>query len=429
MKKNKTLLLVLGVLLAAALVLGLILGIMALNKRTQREASGTEAPTGGAPVVTNETPSTGETPDPSEESTDVAPPETVEETPEMAAAKTKAVYTVEDIAADDPRLDQVVGSCGSAELTNRQLQAYYCIQLYGIVSQYGDYVSLIGLDVSKPLSEQTESQSGMTWEQFFLMSAVQQYSQFAPIAARAEAEGFILTEEDETELKDAVEFYWNNEDFRSLLSTATRYADFEAFMRSFYLVRRYEKSLYESVEVNEADLREYYDNHPELFDGIEFEDYTIDVRHILYLSDADGDETVTDEEKAAAKAKADAMLAEFRKDPSEERFAQLASENTEDPGSKESGGLYENVYRGQMVKTFNDWCFDSARKPGDTGVVETEYGYHVMYFVKAAEMGVVEMDYRGERTELFLDEILKESNVTVRYEDVVLAPLNVTQAQ
>ena len=34
-----------------------------------------------------------------------------------------------------------------------------------------------------------------------------------------------------------------------------------------------------------------------------------------------------------------------------------------------------------MVATFNDWCFDSARKPGDTGIVETNYGYHVMYFV------------------------------------------------
>ena len=34
-----------------------------------------------------------------------------------------------------------------------------------------------------------------------------------------------------------------------------------------------------------------------------------------------------------------------------------------------------------MVTAFNDWCFDSSRKSGDTGIVETEYGYHVMYFV------------------------------------------------
>ena len=30
---------------------------------------------------------------------------------------------------------------------------------------------------------------------------------------------------------------------------------------------------------------------------------------------------------------------------------------------------------------FNDWCFDASRKSGDTGIVETTYGYHVIYFV------------------------------------------------
>jgi len=35
-----------------------------------------------------------------------------------------------------------------------------------------------------------------------------------------------------------------------------------------------------------------------------------------------------------------------------------------------------------MAATFEDWSYDAARKPGDTGIVQTEYGYHVMYFVK-----------------------------------------------
>ena len=34
-----------------------------------------------------------------------------------------------------------------------------------------------------------------------------------------------------------------------------------------------------------------------------------------------------------------------------------------------------------MVSSFNDWCFDAARKPGDTDIVESSYGYHIMYFV------------------------------------------------
>ena len=47
----------------------------------------------------------------------------------------------------------------------------------------------------------------------------------------------------------------------------------------------------------------------------------------------------------------------------------------------EWGVWYEQVYKGQMVTAFNDWCFDAARKAGDTDIVETSYGYHIIYFI------------------------------------------------
>ena len=119
------------------------------------------------------------------------------------------------------------------------------------------------------------------------------------------------------------------------------------------------------------------------------EDKTMDVRHILFMtetgeltSEDEGYEAEQAELKAAAKAKADAMLAEWSAgEATEESFAALATANTEDTGSMYTGGLYENVYVGQMVEEFENWCFDAARKPGDTGVVETTYGAHVMYYV------------------------------------------------
>ena len=49
--------------------------------------------------------------------------------------------------------------------------------------------------------------------------------------------------------------------------------------------------------------------------------------------------------------------------------------------SKYTGGLYTEIYHDEMVTNFNDWCFDPARQSGDTGVVESDYGAHVMYFV------------------------------------------------
>ena len=38
-----------------------------------------------------------------------------------------------------------------------------------------------------------------------------------------------------------------------------------------------------------------------------------------------------------------------------------------------------------MEEAFEDWCFDESRKAGDVGIVETSYGYHVMYFVETQE--------------------------------------------
>lgn len=108
------------------------------------------------------------------------------------------------------------------------------------------------------------------------------------------------------------------------------------------------------------------------------ENPTINVRHILFESDETND--------AEKKALAESVLAEFNAgDKTEDSFAALATANTEDPGSSSTGGLYEGVTKGYMVAEFDTWIFDSARKPGNTGIVKTDYGYHVMYFVSQGE--------------------------------------------
>ena len=114
---------------------------------------------------------------------------------------------------------------------------------------------------------------------------------------------------------------------------------------------------------------------------------TVDVRHILITPEAaEGAEEVTDADWKAAKEKAEGLLEQWKSgDATEDSFAALVAENSDDTGSKDNGGLYADVYKGQMVDEFNDWCFDKARKSGDTAIVETDYGYHVMYFVGECE--------------------------------------------
>lgn len=112
------------------------------------------------------------------------------------------------------------------------------------------------------------------------------------------------------------------------------------------------------------------------------EEPTVNVRHILIQPEmAEGADTATAEQKAAAKEKADKLYAEWKNgEATEASFGALAQANSADTGSSSNGGLYENVYTGQMVDAFDAWCFDSARKSGDSGIVETDYGYHIMYF-------------------------------------------------
>ncbi len=147
----------------------------------------------------------------------------------------------------------------------------------------------------------------------------------------------------------------------------------------------------------------------------------IDVRHILVsfeggTKDSNGNVTYSAKEKATAKEKAEALLKQWKDgEATDESFAALAKENSTDPGSKEEGGLYEEVYPGQMVTAFNDWCFDKDRKTGDTGLVETDYGYHVMYFVKTGDLSyrdlMIRRDLKSEDMEKWQDSLTEPYKV------------------
>ena len=127
-----------------------------------------------------------------------------------------------------------------------------------------------------------------------------------------------------------------------------------------------------------------------LFEGRERSDTpTVNVRHILIQAeDADSDGDYSDAELAAAKAEIERIKGEWDAgEQTEDAFAELAEKYSTDPGSSSNGGLYENVYEGQMVPEFNDFCFAEGRKAGDVAIIADEQynGYHLMYFVGTGE--------------------------------------------
>ena len=122
------------------------------------------------------------------------------------------------------------------------------------------------------------------------------------------------------------------------------------------------------------------------------------VRHILVMPEATQEQTsaaslggkveYTQEQWDAAKTKAMQIYDEFEAgDKTEYSFALLAEEYSDDTESTSRGssglygGLYESIELGVMVPSFENWCIDDSRQYGDTGVVDSDYGCHIMYFV------------------------------------------------
>lgn len=120
------------------------------------------------------------------------------------------------------------------------------------------------------------------------------------------------------------------------------------------------------------------------------------VRHLLVSfeggteDEETGEKVYSDEEKASAKAEAEGYLKTWQEgDATEESFIELVKEHSDD-SSAEDGGLFEDIHPdSNYVPNFLNWAISAERKAGDAEVIETEYGYHVMYYV-----GDDELSYR-----------------------------------
>ncbi|MBP3378770.1 MAG: peptidylprolyl isomerase [Clostridia bacterium] len=99
------------------------------------------------------------------------------------------------------------------------------------------------------------------------------------------------------------------------------------------------------------------------------EEKSRNIRHILFSND----NYATDE-------KAKEVLDEFiAAGATEDEFERLAKEYSDD-STASVGGLIENVLKGQMVAEFENWMFDEARQVGDYGIIESDYGWHLMFY-------------------------------------------------
>ncbi|MBE6899948.1 MAG: hypothetical protein E7479_04700 [Ruminococcaceae bacterium] len=265
---------------------------------------------------------------------------------------------------------------------------YFAIEYAGHIS---DSVEVSKEDIDAYYSEHSEDFDNVSFKSYFVSgsAAEGEDAETAMNDAKAEAEA-VLSGEKEVEFTENKYYVYSE--------TNTLYADWvfdSARTAGDKEIFESESGYYVVEFVSENDL--HYN--------------TINVRHILI---APGDST-SEESLAAAEEKANLIVEEWKsKGATEEAFAELAMVNSVDSSSA-NGGLYENVFKGQMVTEFEDWCFDSARKVGDVEVIKTSYGYHVMYFCGEAEEYydyIIDLSIRSEELNSHIDSLVEGAEVS-----------------
>ena len=109
----------------------------------------------------------------------------------------------------------------------------------------------------------------------------------------------------------------------------------------------------------------------------------------------------------------------------EDSFAELAKQHSAD-GNASEGGIYTGVKKGQMVETFDNWCFDVVRKEGDYGIVRTKHGYHIMYFVDSEETWITQTRAKmmSQEAQKIVTAALDACPMEVTYKKIVLGEVS-----
>ena len=358
----------------------------------------------------------------------------------------KGTYTVSDEEAVASK-DIVVATLGDKTLTNGQLQVYYWSMVNSYLSsEYGYYMMYYGvLDYTQPLDTQMSVENdAITWQQYFMEEALNYWQLNQALTVEAEAAGLTMSQENrdyidnlETSLAETAAYY-GMADVNDLLlhniGPGAGIDEFRYFQEVYYQGKPYYDAEIAKLVPTEEELEAYFAEHEEDYAtaGVTRDGKYVDVRHILITpeggtTDETGATTYSDEEWAACEAKAQEILdAWLAGEATEDSFAALANEHSTDPGSNTNGGLYEDVYVGQMVEPFETWCFDEARAVGDTGLVKTTYGYHVMYFVGSEPiwLSYAEQDWISEKTNAIIDTLAANYPMEVDYSAITLGYVN-----
>ena len=298
----------------------------------------------------------------------------------------KGSYTVSDEEAI-AGAKTVVATIGDRELTNAELQVYYWSYVSSYFgSEYGYQAMMYGLiDLAHGLDTQISmADENLTWQQFFLKCALQNWQSLQAMALESEAAGYSIAENAQSTL-DAIPAQMEQtaeqygvETVEELLAlnmgAGVTLDEFINYQKTYYQGAPFYNDEIAKLEITDEEVEAFFTENEAAYNqqGLTREDKKVDVRHVLIMPEGAATETIRyetfpEEAWEAAEKEANELLENWKKgDKSEESFAQMANEHTDDGNDsngdgEKDGGLYTGVTKGLMVAEFENWCFDESR--------------------------------------------------------------------
>ena len=357
----------------------------------------------------------------------------------------KGSYSVSDEELEASK-DTVVAQIGDEVLTIGQLQVYYWECIYAFDSEWGSYASMLGLDYSRGLDTQLceTGDVSVTWQQYFLDYALNTWHTHQAMAQAGKDAGYVLADVYQeqidslpAQIEEMASYYGyeNSESWlRDYIGPGCTMADYLDYMTAYYLGYGYLEHLEQNTAFTAEEVEAYFAENESVYaeggvtkDGSKY----YDVRHILIEvknSSDSADATYSEEDWAACKAEAQKILDDWKAgEATEDSFAALAMEKSADGGSSANGGLYEYLTtETNFVPNFKAWYLDESRQVGDTGLVQSDYGYHIMYFSGSQDIwyAAAEADMINEELSAVMPAAMEKYPMTVDYAAIKLGQLD-----
>ena len=280
----------------------------------------------------------------------------------------KGTYTA-DKSLVEAEKDTVVATMGEYELTNSQLNMYYWMGVIDFLNQYGSYAAYFGLDYTKPLDEQLyDKETGQSWQQYFLQSALDNWYQDHAMFLEAEKAGFEMSEEYqeyldgqyETLLEQATKDGYVSVDamLQVDFGASVGYQEYMYYMNRYYKGNLFFNAEYQNFVVTMPEIEEYFEKNKEALEsqyGVNKESGLLaDVQYLLFFPEGATKETVATETFdaaawEAARAKAQAVLDKWvAEGATEEGFLALIAEYGKETNTAGMAADYKGLPRYDM---------------------------------------------------------------------------------